>query len=102
MPRLLVLNPNTSAGVSALLATHVRAACGDRAIAVDVVTARLGAPYIACEASYAVAGHAALDAWAAAVQPPAAPPGPSRRARGRTTRGCAPSAPVSPPRTRSA
>ncbi|UST52810.1 aspartate/glutamate racemase family protein (plasmid) [Comamonadaceae bacterium OTU4NAUVB1] len=75
MPRLLVLNPNTSAGVSALLATHVRAACGDRAIAVDVVTARLGAPYIACEASYAVAGHAVLDAWASAVRPPADPPG---------------------------
>jgi Asp/Glu/hydantoin racemase len=74
MPRLLVLNPNTSVHVSALLATHVQAACGERAT-VDVATARLGAPYIACEASYAVAGHAALDAWAAAVQPPAVPPG---------------------------
>jgi allantoin racemase len=74
MPRLLVINPNTSAHVSALLATHVRAVCGERA-AVDVATARLGAPYIACEASYAVAGHAALDAWAAAARPPAEPPG---------------------------
>jgi Asp/Glu/hydantoin racemase len=74
MPRLLVVNPNTSIGVSALLATHVQAACGERA-AVDVVTARLGAPYIACEASYAVAAHAALDAWALAVRPPAEPPG---------------------------
>ncbi|RZL43495.1 MAG: Asp/Glu racemase [Variovorax sp.] len=74
MPRLLVVNPNTSGTVSALLATHVQAACGARA-RVDVVTARLGAPYIACEASYAVAGHGALDAWAAAVRPPAEPPG---------------------------
>ncbi len=31
---------------------------------VRTATARFGAPYIACEASYAVAAHAALDAWA--------------------------------------
>jgi allantoin racemase len=34
---------------------------------VHTVTARFGAPYIACEASYAVAGHAALDIWAAST-----------------------------------
>ena len=38
------------------------------ALEVHAVTARFGAPYIACEASYAVAQHAALDAWAAAAR----------------------------------
>jgi allantoin racemase len=32
------------------------------------ITARFGAPYIACEASYAVAGHALLDAWVQAMK----------------------------------
>ena len=63
MRQLLVLNPNTSASVSALLQRHVQAAAGLH-VAVRTATARFGAPYIACEASYAVAAHAALDAWA--------------------------------------
>ncbi|MCW5237254.1 aspartate/glutamate racemase family protein [Verminephrobacter eiseniae] len=63
MRQLLVINPNTSAHVSALLQQHVQAAAGLH-VAVRTVTARFGAPYIACEASYAVAAHAALDAWA--------------------------------------
>lgn len=66
MPRLLLINPNTSESVTALLRTHARRFAGE-AHTVHATTARLGAPYIACEASYAVAGHAALDAWAAAV-----------------------------------
>ena len=70
---LLVLNPNTSASVTALLHTHVQAAAGP-GVAVRTATARFGAPYIACEASYAVAGHAGLDAWAAAVQTDAPAP----------------------------
>lgn len=41
---------------------------------VHVVTARFGAPYISCEASYAVAGHATLAAWAGAVAGNATPP----------------------------
>ena len=65
MRRLLLINPNTSAGVSALLKAHAQAAVGPQ-VQVDVVTARFGAPYISCEASFAVAGHAVLDAWAAA------------------------------------
>jgi len=73
MRRLLVINPNTTAGVSALLQAHVAAVAGPR-MAVTTVTARLGAPYIANEASYAVAGHAVLDAWAAALVSPAEPP----------------------------
>jgi allantoin racemase len=64
--RLLVINPNTSASVSALLQTHVQAAVGSH-VQVRTVTARFGAPYIADEASYAVAAHATLDAWAAAL-----------------------------------
>ncbi len=66
MQRLLVINPNTSAAVTALLQTHVQAAAGPQ-VQVRTVTARFGAPYISDEASYAVAGHATLDAWAAAL-----------------------------------
>ncbi|WP_157268644.1 aspartate/glutamate racemase family protein [Azohydromonas aeria] len=63
-PRLLVLNPNTSAPVTDLVVSHARATLGERA-RVEGATARLGAAYIATEAACAVAGHAALDAWAA-------------------------------------
>ncbi len=66
MRHLLVINPNTSASVSALLQTHVQAEAGLH-VQVRSVTARFGAPYISDEASYAVAGHATLDAWAAAL-----------------------------------
>ena len=65
MPRLLLINPNTSEAVSALLLRHAQLALGAQA-ELEVVTARFGAPYIACEASFAVAGHAVLDAWAVA------------------------------------
>ena len=74
MRRLLVINPNTSAAVSALLQQHVQTEAGSH-VQVRTVTARFGAPYIADEASYAVAGHAVLDAWAAALaDAPAEPP----------------------------
>lgn len=73
MRQLLVINPNTSGTVTALLQTHVQAAVGSQA-EVRAVTARFGAPYIADEASYAVAGHATLDAWAAALATAAKPP----------------------------
>ncbi|MDB5843848.1 MAG: Asp/Glu racemase [Polaromonas sp.] len=77
MRHLLVVNPNTSASVSELLQAHVQAASGPQ-VRVRTVTARFGAPYISDEASYAVAGHATLDAWAAALggsegAPPEAP-----------------------------
>ncbi|WP_053843206.1 aspartate/glutamate racemase family protein [Paracidovorax avenae] len=65
---LLVINPNTSTAVSTLLQHHVQAAAAHAAV--RTVTARFGAPYIACEASYAVAGHAVLDAWAEALAAP--------------------------------
>lgn len=73
MRQLLVINPNTSETVSALLQQHVQAAAGPD-VAVRTVTARFGAPYIACEASYLVAGHAVLDAWAAALSVNGTPP----------------------------
>ena len=66
MRHLLIINPNTSGSVSALLQTHAQRAAGPD-VRVRTVTARFGAPYIACEASYAVAGHAVLDTWAATL-----------------------------------
>ncbi|MEY4429279.1 MAG: hypothetical protein RLZZ182_1968 [Pseudomonadota bacterium] len=69
MRQLLVINPNTSEHVSALLQLHAQAAAGPE-VRVRTVTARFGAPYIACEASYAVAAHALLDRWAQALQEP--------------------------------
>ena len=65
MKRLLVINPNTSASVSALLQQHLQTQL-DGALEVHTLTARFGAPYIASEATYAVAQHAVLDAWASA------------------------------------
>ena len=62
MRHLLVINPNTSDSVTALLHTHVLAACAAD-VAVHSVTARFGARYIASETSYAIAAHATLDAW---------------------------------------
>ncbi|ROZ64946.1 aspartate/glutamate racemase family protein [Ramlibacter sp. WS9] len=73
MRELLVINPNTSASVSDLLQGHVQAEAGLH-VRVRTVTARFGAPYIADEASYAVASHAALDAWAAALAQPGPAP----------------------------
>ncbi|HPH14708.1 MAG TPA: aspartate/glutamate racemase family protein [Burkholderiaceae bacterium] len=66
MRRLLLINPNTSEEVSELLQSHARRIVGSEA-SVDTFTARFGAPYISCEASYAVAGHAVLDTWARAL-----------------------------------
>ncbi len=69
--KLLVLNPNTTGAVTELLRRHVAAAAGN-GVTLSAATARFGAAYIADELSYAVAGHAALDAYAAFV---AAQPG---------------------------
>lgn len=63
MPNILIINPNTTASVSALLLQHGQSLAGTNS-QVRVVTARFGAPYISCESSYAIAGHAVLDAWA--------------------------------------
>jgi len=73
MRQLLVINPNTSGHVSDLLQQHVQQAAGTH-VQVRTVTARFGSPYIADEASYAVAAHATLDAWAATLASTARPP----------------------------
>jgi allantoin racemase len=67
MHNILIINPNTTASVTQLLVTHGQAIAGAEA-QLQAATARFGAPYISCEASYAIAGHAALDAWAHALE----------------------------------
>jgi len=62
---LLIINPNTTASITDLLRERVRLTLGDDAGEIDAITARFGAPYIASEASYAVAAHSTLDAWSA-------------------------------------
>lgn len=62
--KLLVINPNTTIAITALLHRHVGAAVR-RDVGVHVVTARFGAPYIADEASFAAGADAVLDAWQA-------------------------------------
>jgi allantoin racemase len=61
--RILLINPNTTASVTALAADHARAIAGDTATFV-AVTGRFGANYISSRASAAIAAHAALDALA--------------------------------------
>lgn len=73
MRHLLVINPNTSPSVSALLQAHVQQATGLH-VRVRTATARFGSAYIADEASYAVAAHATLDAWAHDLATVADPP----------------------------
>lgn len=61
MPRLLLLNPNTSTAMTAL----VRAAVEPRLPAGTEIlscTARFGAPVIATEVAQAIAAHASVDA----------------------------------------
>lgn len=63
--RVLLINPNTSQAITDKVAAAARAVAspGTEIIA---VTGRIGAPYIASRAAYAIAAHAALDAWAEA------------------------------------
>jgi allantoin racemase len=61
--RILLINPNTTAAVTAIVAGHARRIAGATAVFVPV-TGRFGARYIATRAAAAIAGHAALDAMA--------------------------------------
>jgi allantoin racemase len=61
--RILLINPNTTESVTALVADHARAIAGCAATFVPV-TGRFGTHYISSRASAAIAGHAALDALA--------------------------------------
>lgn len=65
MPRLLVLNSNTTSSVTDLVIRHARDVLGEDVELVGA-TARFGARYISNEAAYAIAGHSALDALAEA------------------------------------
>lgn len=65
--RILLINPNTSEAITARL----EAAAAAVAPQVSFVTAgaRFGGRYISSRASYAIAAHAVLDAWAATPGP---------------------------------
>jgi len=61
--RILLLNPNTTPSITDLVAREARkfAAPGDEIVP---ATGAFGANYIVTRAGYAIAAHAALDAWA--------------------------------------
>jgi Asp/Glu/hydantoin racemase len=67
MRQLLVINPNTGLVTTQRLQHWINGLVPDDT-RVECITARFGAPYIACEASHAVAGHALIDAWANHMQ----------------------------------
>ncbi|MBL8587962.1 MAG: aspartate/glutamate racemase family protein [Methylobacteriaceae bacterium] len=60
--RLLLINPNTTEAITASLAVAARAALPG--VEVVAATGRFGARYIASRVSFAIAGHAAVDAFA--------------------------------------
>lgn len=66
MPRLLLINPNTSATVTDLLAHHAGASAPRDGV-LHAVTAPFGEPYIASAAACAVAEQAVPAAWQAHV-----------------------------------
>lgn len=63
MPVILAINPNTTAAITELVAANLRNAVADD-IEWKPVTGRFGARYISAEAGYAIAGHAAIEAYA--------------------------------------
>ncbi len=65
-PTLLLINPNTSAHVTELLAGHARALAPAGAV-LHAVSAPFGAPYIASVDSAATAARAVPAAWALSV-----------------------------------
>lgn len=61
--RILLINPNTSRDMTARIAAEARRHC-DRGTEIVAVTASFGCEVIASRASFAIAAHAALDAYA--------------------------------------
>ncbi|TDR89699.1 aspartate/glutamate racemase family protein [Enterovirga rhinocerotis] len=61
--RLLLINPNTSPSITELMAARAASLLGPE-VALRTATGRFGGRYIASRAASAVAGHAALDAYA--------------------------------------
>ena len=72
LPRLLVINPNTSTGVSQVIDALVREEVADAA-QVQTVTADFGFSYISTRAAVTIAAHAVLDAAAKALAEGAKP-----------------------------
>lgn len=62
-PRLLLINPNTTAAMTQAMVAQIAAHLGERA-QVQGATAAFGHPVIASRVSYAIGAHAALDALA--------------------------------------
>ncbi|MCE2880017.1 MAG: aspartate/glutamate racemase family protein [Comamonadaceae bacterium] len=73
--KLLLINPNTSASTTERL-TQTLSPLLPPGWHLHAQTARFGASYISCEASHAVAAHAALEVWCehlhSGMEPPAA------------------------------
>lgn len=67
-PRLLLVNPNTTATMTQAMVAQIAAHLGDRA-RVQGVTAAFGHSVIASRVSYAIGAHAALDALARHGEP---------------------------------
>jgi allantoin racemase len=67
--KFLLINPNTTSAMTEKMATLARARfAGSEATSgheIMPATGRFGGRYVACRATYAIAGHAALDAYAA-------------------------------------
>lgn len=63
MTSLLLINPNTSETTTERLRRALQPALPSH-VSLVCRTARVGASYIACEASHAVAAYAVLDVWA--------------------------------------
>ena len=61
--RLLVINPNTTPAITELVARHARDLVGPQT-EIRAVSGRFGPRYVASRAAAAIAGHAALDAFA--------------------------------------
>jgi allantoin racemase len=62
MPRLYILNPNTSSDVTARVVGHIQRILPTEAVCIPA-TAPFGSPYISTEESFAIAGHAVLAAY---------------------------------------
>lgn len=72
LPRLLVINPNTSTGVSQVIDALVRDEVAGAA-EVQTVTAGFGFSYISTRVAVSIAAHAVLDAAAKAIGEGASP-----------------------------
>ncbi|MEH2472309.1 allantoin racemase [Nitrobacteraceae bacterium AZCC 2161] len=62
--RILVINPNTSGHITAMLADEAKRIAGERAD-IRAVTAPFGSPSLECRAELVIAAHAVLEALAA-------------------------------------